>query len=202
MKKGKKIIVFTLKGGEGKTTIACALALELEWGVITNDPHSDLLPILGEENFLLLEPNDKLPSEKDLEGGDIIFDPGGFVDPRMIDAIKMSDYVLVPVSDFGKKLNTERFIASIFEIEQYNRNILIVLNRITEDNATKAREELKKHKYSYPVFEIKKNEAFEIMLNEGISVSEIVKRGGLFKRWFNPVDAQLQKLIKHIKGEK
>ena len=85
---------------------------------------------------------------------------------------------------------------------QYNRNILIVLNKITKDNAEKARYELKKEKYSYPIFEIKKNEAFEIMLNEGIPISEIVKKGGLLRRWFQPVDGQLQKLIKHINGGK
>ena len=45
---------------------------------------------------------------------------------------------------------------------------------------------------------MKKNEAFEIMLNEGIPISEIVRRGGLFKRWFSQVDTQLQKLIKYI----
>jgi hypothetical protein len=48
-----------------------------------------------------------------------------------------------------------------------------------------AREELKRQKYTYPVFEMKKNEAFEIMLNEGVPISEIVRRGGLFKRWFS-----------------
>ena len=201
-KKGKKITIYTLKGGEGKTTLACAIALEGDWAIITNDIHSDLTSALDEKNFLVLEPNQELPSEKDLEGANIIFDPGGFLDSRMINAIKMSDYVIVPVSEFGKKLNTERFLATIFEIEQYNKNILIVLNKITEDNAKKARSELKKHKYPYPVFEIKKNEAFEIMLNEGIPISEIVKKGGLFRRWFQPVDGQLQKLLKHINGEK
>lgn len=198
MKKSKKITIYTLKGGEGKTTIACALALEGDWAIITNDIHSDLTSAIKQEHYLVLEPDQPLPTAKELEGANIIFDPGGFLDPRMIDAIKMSDYVIVPVSEFGKKLNTERFLATIFEIEQYNKNILIVLNKITGDNAKKARDELKKHKYSYPVFEIKKNEAFEIMLNEGIPISKIVKKGGLFRRWFEPVDGQIQKLIKHI----
>ena len=40
MKKGKKIIVYSLKGSQGKTTLAAALALELDWQIITNDEHS------------------------------------------------------------------------------------------------------------------------------------------------------------------
>lgn len=207
MKKGKKITVWTLKGGEGKSTIACAIALEGNWAIITNDIHSDLTSALKEEHYLVLEPDQPLPTEKELEGADIIFDPGGFLDNRMIDAVRMSDHVIIPVSDFGKKLNTERFIASVIEIEQYNGNIVVVLNKISKENVQEAREALKElmskeFKRVYPIFEIKKNEAFELMLNTGTSISEIVKKGGLFRRWFQPVDIQLQKLIKFIKGEK
>jgi len=207
MKKGKKITVWTLKGGEGKTTIACAVALECNWMIITNDIHSDLTSALKEEHFLVLEPDQPLPSKHDLEGLNIIFDPGGFLDKRMIEAVKMSDWVVIPVSDFGKKLNTERFIASVIEIEQYSKNIVIVLNKISQENVDEARKALKQlmsteFKGVYPIFEMKKNEAFEMMLNTGDSISEIVKRGGLFRRWFQPVDGQLQKLIKFINGEK
>jgi cellulose biosynthesis protein BcsQ len=195
---GKKITIYTLKGGEGKTTIACAIALEGDWAIITNDVHSDLTSAIKEENYLVLEPHHPMLTKEELHGANIIFDPGGFLDNRMIDAIKMSDYVIIPVTEFGKKLNTERFIASVFEIEQHNKNIIIVLNKITDESAKMAREELKRQKYTYPVFEMKKNEAFEIMLNEGVPISEIVRRGGLFKRWFSQVDTQLQKLIKYI----
>jgi cellulose biosynthesis protein BcsQ len=203
MKKGKKITVWTLKGGEGKTTIACAIALEGDWAIITNDIHSDLTSALKEEHYLVLDPDQPLPTKKELEGANIIFDPGGFLDHRMIDAIKMSDHVIIPVSEFGKKLNTERFIASVLEIEQYNKNIVIVLNKIAQENVEEARKALKElmskeFKGIYPIFEIKKNEAFEMMLNTGTSISEIVKKGGLFRRWFQPVDGQLQKLIKFI----
>ena len=203
MKKGKKITVWTLKGGEGKTTIACAIALEGDWAIITNDIHSDLTSALKEEHYLVLDPDQPLPTKKELEGANIIFDPGGFLDHRMIDAIKMSDYVIIPVSEFGKKLNTERFIASVLEIEQYNKNIVIVLNKIAQENVEEARKALKElmskeFKGIYPIFEIKKNEAFEMMLNTGTSISEIVKKGGLFRRWFQSVDGQLQKLIKFI----
>lgn len=203
MKKGKKITVWTLKGGEGKTTIACAIALEGDWAIITNDIHSDLTSALKEEHYLVLEPDQPLPTKKDLEGANIIFDPGGFLDHRMIDAVKMSDYVIIPVSEFGKKLNTERFIASVLEIEQYNKNIVIVLNKIAQENVEEAKKALKElmskeFNGNYPIFEIKKNEAFEMMLNTGSSISQIVKKGGLFRRWFQPVDGQLQKLIKFI----
>ena len=118
----KKITVWNFKGGEGKTTIACAIALEGDWAIITNDLHSDLTSALDESRYLVLDPGQPLPTKEDLEGANIIFDPGGFLDTRMIDAIKMSDYVIIPISEPGRKLNSERFMASILEIEQYNKN--------------------------------------------------------------------------------
>ena len=203
MKKGKKIIVYRLTGSQGKTTLAAALALELDWQIITNDAHSDLAKVVKEDNILMLEPEDKLPSAKDLGNANIIFDPGGFIDPRMIDALKMSDYVIIPVVNLGKReLETARFVASIFEVEQYNKNIILVLNMLEDKGAEAAREGIKALNYPYPVFEVKKTEAFETMLREGIPVSKIVKRGVLFQRWFKPVEGQLNKLINYIQGEK
>lgn len=203
MKKGKKIIVYSLKGSQGKTTLAAAIALELDWQIITNDAHSDLTKVVKAENILMLEPEDKLPSAKDLGDANIIFDPGGFIDSRMIEAIKMSDYVIIPVVNLGRReLETARFVASIFEVEQYNKNIILVLNMLEDKGIEIAREGIKALGYKYPVFEIKKTEAFETMLREGMAISEVVKRGALFKRWFKPVDNQLNKLINYIKGEK
>ena len=151
----------------------------------------------------MLEPGAEMPSAKDLGKANIIFDPGGFIDPRMIEAIKMSDYVIIPVVNLGKReLETARFVASIFEVEQYNKNIILVLNMLEDKGAEAAREGIKALNYPYPVFEVKKTEAFETMLREGIPVSKIVKRGVLFQRWFKPVEGQLNKLINYIQGEK
>jgi hypothetical protein len=77
-----------------------------------------------------------------------------------------------------------------------------VLNMLEDKGAEAAREGIKALNYPYPVFEVKKTEAFETMLREGIPVSKIVKRGVLFQRWFKPVEGQLNKLINYIQGEK
>lgn len=204
-KKGRKIIIYSLKGSQGKTTIAAAIALELDWQIITNDIHSDLVQVVKEENVFVLEPGEELPSEKDLKGANIIFDPGGFVDDRMIEALKMSDLVVIPVVDLGRRdFETNRFVATVFEVEQYNKNIVFVLNMLDEKSTKIARECIKvlktEHGYPYPVFELKRTEAFENMIREGVPVSTIAKKGALFKRWFKPLDTQFQKLVTYIKG--
>lgn len=207
MAKGKKIILYSLKGSQGKSTLAAAIAKELDWQIITNDIHSDLAQIVGDKNVWVLEPGDELPSSKVIGNANIVFDPGGFVDDRMIEAIKMSDMVIIPVVDLGRRdFETKRFVATVFEVEQYNKNIVFVLNMLDEKSTDIARECIKvlkkEHGYPYPVFEVKRTEAFENMIRDGISVSQVAKKGTLFQRWFKPVETQLNKLIKHINGGK
>lgn len=200
--KGTKLTVYSLKGGQGKTTISCELSLELDWQVITNDIHSPLESILDKDYTLKLAPDVELPKAKELLGADLIFDFGGYLDPRIIDALKMSDAVLIPVSNFGKKLDTQGFISSIAEVENYNKNIIIILNKMKQETAKEVKKELKKYNYLYPVFEIRKSEAMEKIIAEGVSLSSIIKKGGLLGWTYKGIHADFQKLIKHIKGVK
>lgn len=202
MKKGKKITVYSLKGGQGKTSISAAIGLELDYQIITNDIHSPLQKIIKEGNVLKLEPNEALPSEKSLEGGNIIFDLGGYLDPRVVDALKMSDMVIAPVTDFGRMLDTEGFINTISEIRNHNSNIIIVLNKMNDEVAKVMKEELIKLNYKYPVFEVKKSEAIEDMFVGRISISAIVKNGGLKGYTYKGINNQIQKIVNHIKGVK
>jgi MinD-like ATPase involved in chromosome partitioning or flagellar assembly len=201
--KGKKVIIYSLKGSQGKTTIAVAIALELGWQIITNDAHSeeDLVKIVGAENVMMLDANDKLPTAKELEEANIVFDPGGFLDPRMIEALKMSDHVIIPVVNLSSRsLEASRFIASVYEVEQYNKNIVFLLNMVESKESTDdAKKAIKEMGYKYPIFEIKKTELFENMIRSGTPISKIIQQSGLYKRWFESAGDQVRKLINHIK---
>ena len=143
-----------------------------------------------------------MPPAKELEEGELIFDFGGYLDPRIVPALEISDLIIIPVSDFGKKLDTQGFISSIAEVEAYNKNIVIVLNKMREEEASEVRAELKKHKYAYPIFEIRKSEAVEKMLNERKSISSIVKSGGLLGWTYRGINGDFKKIVQYIKGEK
>jgi len=200
--KNNKITVYSLKGGQGKTSLSVAIAKELEFGIITNDVYSPVETMFPEEMVLKLQPDQDLPTAKDLDGGDIIFDFGGYLDIRVISALEMSDYVIIPVMDFDR-LNAQGFVSTIAEVEGHNKNIIIVLNKINEEDAKEIRKELKKHNYPYPVFEIKNSKAFKNMIDEGKPISQYVREGGLKAYFYRPVSEQLNKLIKYInKGEK
>jgi cellulose biosynthesis protein BcsQ len=163
---------------------------------------AELEQIIKEECVLKLEPKHPLPSEEDLEDADIIFDFGGYLDPRVVDALKMSDLVIAPVTDFGRMLDTQGFISTISEIRNYNNNIIIILNKMSEEAAKEMKEELVKLDYKYPVFEIRKSEAMEDMIVEGVPISEMIKGGGLRGWTYRGINNQVQKIINYIKGVK
>lgn len=188
-----KITTYNVKGGVGKTDISLNMALTLDYGIITNEPFSPLETVLGAENFLKLNPGDKLP--KLPKDADIVFDFGGYLDNRVIEALKQSDVVLVPVINEFKDLHTT--INFIQEIEDYNKKIIIVVNRAQKGDYVSVCEAMKAF-YSYPVFEIKSTRALPNIMKEKKSVKAMVKEGGL-KAWnYKSVDSQFDKIIDKI----
>jgi cellulose biosynthesis protein BcsQ len=195
--KNKKFTMYSLKGGQGKTSLAVAIAKELDLAIITNDIYSPIETMFPKEMVLKLQPNENLPSAKDLDGGDIIFDFGGYLDPRVIPALEMSDYVLIPVIDFDK-LNAQGFLSTIAEVKNHNKNIIIILNKTSETDAKEIKKELKAYNYSYPIFEIKSSKVFKNLVDDGKSISQYVGEGGLRAYSYKPVNDQLSKLIQYL----
>jgi len=193
----KKITVYSLKGGQGKTSLAVAIAKELDFGIITNDIYSPVEKMFSKEMVLKLEPTWEMPSVDDLKGVEIIFDFGGYLDRRVVPALEMSDYVIIPVVDFDT-LNAQGFASTVAEVEQHNKNIIIVLNKIAEEDAKEIRKELKKHNYPYSVLEIKNSRAFKNMIDDNKPISQYVREGGLKGYIYKTVNDQLTKLIQYI----
>ena len=161
--------------------------------VLSNIFFSPLETVLSEENFLKLNPGDKLP--KLPEDADIIFDFGGYLDKRVIEALKQSDVVLVPVINEFKDLHTT--INFIQEIEDYNKKIIVVVNRAQKGDYASVCEAMKVF-YSYPVFEIKSTRALPNIMKEKKSVKAMAEEGGL-KAWnYKTVAQQFDKIIDKI----
>ena len=123
-----KVLVYNFKGGVGKTAISLNLSLTLNMGIVTNDVYSPLEKVLPEQKLLKLRPDSLLPSfPKEL---DVIFDFGGYIDARAVSALKAADLVIIPtINDF---IDLQITINTVKELEQYNKNILIVANKSNE----------------------------------------------------------------------
>ena len=195
--KRKNILIYSLKGGVGKTSIAANLALTLGYSIISNEPYSFIDKVLPSQKCLKLVPGQDLPPAKAIKDQGVIFDFGGHLDERVIDAIKMSNLVIVPIIDTDD-VNIQPFLGTLMEIGKVTKNIAIILNRMSVDECKEMQKALKKAGYNYPTFEIKKSKVFNEVLKTKNSVREIVEQGGLKKYMYEKVSIQFDEIIRHI----
>lgn len=127
-----KICVFTLKGGVGKTTLSALISLAHKFQLVTNDRHTpfDAFP---QGRVIQLGSYEDLPESEKL-AEDVVFDFGGFADPRLIDALKISDALIIPTltsfQDLRLALATEKELHSMVSPKTKK---LIVVNRVRSD---------------------------------------------------------------------
>ena len=192
---------FSLKGGVGKSSLASAICMELHDDdekvlFITNDAISPLEKILGEDKVLKIGQKDNFPELN--TDDDVIIDLGGFVDDRAITILKNSKQIVLPT--LGSFLSLSGLISTLQEVEPFNKEITIVLNRIEKKEVEKIIEFIRSD-YSYPIFKVKSSKCFENLHYQNKSISQMMREEPLRKRSYKEVHAQIQELIQHLKGE-
>lgn len=185
-----KITVFNLKGGQGKTTLSLALALQYGFLVVTNDEYSPLEKVLEKGKSKTLREEDPLP--KVPNEVPLIYDFGGRPDRRVLQAAKASDWVLIPII-FNSPLDMQTSIKTARELEKTNNNIIFVINR-TQKGDFEAAEKILQEFFSYPIFEIKQSKAFINMVNEKKSIECLMSKNTLFGYHYKKPFEQLQTL--------
>jgi len=164
-------------------------------GIITNDVYSPIENILPEKQFIKLEKDMSIPEIP--EGMNIVFDLGGYIDTRAIEALRQSDKVLIPVTnDF---INLQVTINAIDEIWEFNENLIIIANRTVKDDFLDISQAIKQF-YDFPVLELKQSRVFSNLFQEKKSIRDIVKQGGLKAYSYRIINEQFDELLKTIGG--
>jgi len=170
-----KITVMNFKGGVGKTSISVNLAMMMGAYIVTNDFYSPLERVLPQNRIMKLKNNDVLPIfPADLS---IVFDLGGHIDPRTVDALKQSDVVVIPL--FRDFLSLKVSIACIKDVSAFNKNIVIVNNRAEKGDFEQVSRVIGQFYPDLPIFPIKRSKAFENTLKNKKSIKQMVEGGGL-----------------------
>ena len=167
------IVVFSLKGGVGKTSIALTYALETGYPVVTNEIESSLGQVLPEEQFMEVGFDESFPELE--EGTKVIYDLGGFLDHRMVDLLQSKKTVVI-VPWVEGTINEQRFHKTIDLLSDYTDNILCVANRVRLDKhgrsdvVTKLRSEV-----PHMVLPLVNSKGFENIFIDGLSPHQQVK---------------------------
>lgn len=121
------LVVYNFKGGEGKSRIAQNLALTMDYSIITNDVFSPIEKILKNHQFLKIWPDQEFPDVN--VDDDIIFDSGGYPDGRVVQILKKSRFIIVPITN--EIDNIQVGINTIDTIEKYNKNIIMKIQGLS-----------------------------------------------------------------------
>ena len=137
-------VVYSIKGGVGKTTLSVQISQMLEHTYVTNDSHSSAHNLMPEEKGFLvsIEEYEEIPYDDN-----VVYDFGGFKDTRINDIIKQANKIVIPT--LTSIVDVQATLATLKDIIEINKNIILVVNRAKNNNkATELKE--------YLVDEIKK----------------------------------------------
>lgn len=194
-----RITIFNLKGGQGKTTVTLALALSAGFLVVTNDEYSPIDRVLKQGNFMHLAENEALPDNVP-DSVDLVYDFGGRPDSRVIEAVKLSDFLIVPVV-YDSPLDMQTTISAITELEQHTKNIIIVVNRTRKDDFKVSQAVLRQY-FNYPTFEVKESTAFVKMVEQAKSIDELCENNVLLAYHYKKPLEQVRAIQAHISKAK
>ena len=123
------LVVYSIKGGVGKTTLSVQISQMLDFTYVTNDSHSSAHNLMPEEKGFLvsLEEYEEIPYDEK-----VVYDFGGFKDTRINDIIKKSNKILIPT--LTSIVDVQATIATLKDIIEINKNIIIVINRAKNNN--------------------------------------------------------------------
>ena len=188
----RKFLVWTKKGGCGKTNISLELSLRMQYPIITNEAESMLETVIGPERCFTLSDNDDIPN---IDSG-VIFDFGGYVDKRLIRAASLSYATIVPTLPEISEI--QGCISTIQALKEYSNRIIVIANK-TE---TKADFDIIKEAISdigdFPIFEVKKSRALPNIYIEKKSIKDMMETNPLLKFSYRKVSDQFDEICHYL----
>lgn len=183
-----RLMIFNPKGGVGKTALALNFALTFGYGLVTNDRLSIVDQVLPDDQYMILDKGQPLPEIP--AAWPVVFDFGGYPDRRALDALKLSQFIIIPL--LPHKENIQTSLNFIQEIKTYKeeKNIIVVINQTAGRQFAEISQDIKHFYPQISVFNLKKSTAFTWLTEQKKSIAELVKTNKLHARHFEPVSQQ------------
>ncbi len=177
-----KILFYSVKGGQGKTTHAISYAKYKDALYLTNDYESGTINIYSDmffENQLqIIKPDtfiDKSFFDKSI---DVVFDFGGWVDEKIKKIAKNVDVIVVPIY-YQSIADIMPCIKTVSSIAEFNDNIIILINNTETADIEDLRDELKNKFNNFKIFSVNRSKYMNRLANEGKTIIDLLNDGGI-----------------------
>ncbi len=193
-----KVLFYSIKGGQGKTTHSISYAKHRDCLYITNDHESGTINIyskmFAENQLQVIKPDDSLNIPSDY---DIVFDFGGWVDERVKQISKLCDVVVIPLNH-QSSADLMPCMKLVDSLSKYNKNIAILINNTDKSDSKELAQHLSEKYPHLKVFVVNKSKYISRLANEGKTVADLAEEGGLTKHMITPLNDQFNNLYNYL----
>ena len=174
-----KILFYSSKGGQGKTTHAISYAKHRGALYFTNDYESGTVEIykdiFPEDQLHIIRNEDSLNLPVDL---DVVFDFGGWVDERIESIAKICDVLVVPLF-YQSMADLMPCIKTVNTLKGLNENVVILINNTDKKDVDDLKKGLNKKFPERKIFVVNKSKFIPRLANEGKTIERLASENAL-----------------------
>ncbi|TAA74128.1 MAG: hypothetical protein CDV28_1382 [Candidatus Electronema aureum] len=193
-----KILFYSSKGGQGKTTHAISYAKHRGALYFTNDYESGTVEIykdiFPEDQLHIIRNEDSLNLPVDL---DVVFDFGGWVDERIESIAKICDVLVVPLF-YQSMADLMPCIKTVNTLKGLNENVVILINNTDKKDVDDLKKGLNKKFPERKIFVVNKSKFIPRLANEGKTIDRLSNENPLNRYLLSGLLSQLNEFYNYL----